>query len=187
MVIYPKQATTGSESTSELRGIVRYFNEDKLGRLTPTESHDKSVGAWRERRVACYRNEVLDCVSRGIPKLNYTSSLSENKHPYPQESKLNASEKITHAHTRAHVSFALVFVGHPPRASRSRACLPCPFFLLFFFFCRRRGWTFRATKKDALSAAGNPRNTLEFRPPVRSIESACFSSSGKTILPSYYC
>lgn len=55
------------------------------------------------------------------------------------------------------------------------------------FFCRRRGWTFRATKKDTLSAAGSPRNTLEFRPPARSIESACFSSSGKTILPSYYC
>ena len=83
---------------------------------------------------------------------------------------------------------SLVFVIPSLRWTESRG-EPCVsfFFLSFFFLARRRGWTFRATKKDTLSAAGSPRNTLEFRPPARSIESACFSSSGKTILPSCYC
>lgn len=127
-------------------------------------------------RRAYYRGRVLDCVSRGIPKPNYTSSLSGNKHPYPQESKLNASEKITHA--RTHNDPFAVPHEHRGTVRVSR---------VLFFFAGQRGWTFRATKKDTLSATGSPQNTLEFRPPTRSIESACFSSSGKTILPSYYC
>lgn len=86
-------------------------------------------------RAPCYRNEVLDCVSRGIPKLNYTSSLSENKHPYPQESKLNASEKITHAHTRAHMFRSLSFSWAIPHERRGavRVSHVLSFFLFFFF------------------------------------------------------
>lgn len=97
------------------------------------------------------RATVSSTIFRKIPKLNYTSSLSASKHPYPQEGKLNASEKITRArtHTRIHPYMCLV-TRECPHTHRDRCVFSVSSFLL------AGGWTFRATKKDTLSPAGSP-------------------------------
>lgn len=98
-------------------------------------------------RRGYYRSRVLDCVSCGIPKLNYTSSLSENKHPYPQESKLNASEKITHAHTS---------YPHPPTSIEDPCVSPVS------FFCRQEGGHLGRQKRTLCLPQEAPRTRWNF-------------------------